>query len=51
MKKTLLATALTTAFILPAHADLRINGFANLVGGVTGSEESLYGYDDKLNFC
>jgi hypothetical protein len=50
MKKTLLATALTAAFILPAHADLRINGFANLIGGVTGSEESLYGYDDKFNF-
>jgi hypothetical protein len=49
MKKTLLATALTAAFILPAHADIRINGFANIIGGATGSEESLYGYDDKFN--
>ena len=50
MKKTLLAAVLTTAVVLPAQAEIRINGFANLVGGVTGSEESLYGYDDTFNF-
>jgi hypothetical protein len=50
MKKTLLATALTAALALPAHADIRINGFANLVGGITSSDETLYGYDDNINF-
>jgi len=49
MKKLIVAAALTAAFVLPAQADIRINGFANLIGGVTGSEESLYGYDDTFN--
>lgn len=34
-----------------AHADLRINGFANFTGGITSSEDSLYGYDDKISFA
>lgn len=49
MKKLLTLAALTaTAFT--ANAEIRINGFANLVGGITSSDESLYGYDDKISF-
>ncbi|MBF7072300.1 topoisomerase IV [Glaciecola sp. MH2013] len=50
MKKTLIAAALTASVALPAHAEIRINGFANLVGGVTSSDETLYGYDENFNF-
>jgi len=33
-----------------AHADIRINGFANLVGGITSSDDQLYGFTDKIDF-
>ena len=50
MKKVLLATAITMALATHAQAEVRINGFANFVGGMTGSDESLYGYDDGVSF-
>ncbi|MFC4701292.1 porin [Glaciecola siphonariae] len=50
MKKVLLATAMTAALISSAQAEVRINGFANVVVGSTGSDESLYGYDDNFSF-
>lgn len=50
MKKTLLATALATTLIAPVQAEIRLNGFANLVAGVTSSEDSLYGYTDSYSF-
>lgn len=51
MKKLLtIAIAALTASTFTANAEIRINGFANLVGGITGSDESLYGYDDKVSF-
>ena len=35
---------------MTAQAEVRINGFANLIGGMTSSEDSLYGYSDSINF-
>lgn len=39
-----------TATTLTAQADVRINGFANFIGGITSSDESLYGYNDDISF-
>lgn len=50
MKKLLTLTAIACATSFAAQAEVRINGFANLVGGITGSDESLYGYDDRVSF-
>lgn len=50
MKKVLLATAISMALASQAQAEVRINGFANFVGGMTGSDESVYGYDDGVSF-
>jgi hypothetical protein len=33
-----------------ANADLRINGFANFTAGMTASDDTLYGFDDNMNF-
>jgi hypothetical protein len=49
MKKLLALSTLTLA-CFAANAELRINGFANLVGGITPSDETLYGYEDKISF-
>jgi hypothetical protein len=50
MKKIIALSAITLASFA-TQADVRINGFANLVTGITtSSDESLYGYDDKLSF-
>jgi hypothetical protein len=50
MKKIIAFSALTLSS-LTAQADVRINGFANLIAGMTtSSDESVYGYDDKLSF-
>ena len=46
--KTLIALACAATFT--ANAEVRINGFANLIAGVTSSEDTLYGYDDKISF-
>ncbi len=48
--KKLLTIAALTATTLTAQAEVRINGFANLIGGVTSSDETLYGYTDEMNF-
>jgi hypothetical protein len=50
MKKALLATAVTMAMTSSAQAEIRINGFANFIGGITSSDDSLYGYDDNISF-
>lgn len=50
MKKiiTLSAIALTS---LASHAEVRVNGFANLVAGITTSaDETVFGYDDSFSF-
>jgi hypothetical protein len=48
--KKLLALSVFALMNATAHAEVRINGFANLIGGISGSDESLYGYDDKVSF-
>lgn len=48
--KKLLTIAALTASAFTANAEIRINGFANMVGGITSSDESLYGYDDQVSF-
>lgn len=48
--KKLLTIAALTATTMTAHAEVRINGFANFIGGITSSDETLYGYDDTLSF-
>jgi hypothetical protein len=48
--KKLLTIAALTATTFTAQAEVRINGFANLIGGITSSDETLYGYNDKMSF-
>jgi hypothetical protein len=48
--KKLLTIAALTATTLTAQADVRINGFANFIGGITSSDDSLYGYNDNISF-
>jgi hypothetical protein len=48
--KKLLTSAVLTATIFTAQAEVRINGFANLIGGITSSDETLFGYEDKISF-
>ncbi len=45
---SIIAVAMLATF--QAQADIRINGFANLTGGITSSDDSLYEYDDKVSF-
>lgn len=47
LSKTLL---LLSTVGLAAQAEVRINGFANLIGGITSSDDSLYGYEDDISF-
>ena len=46
--KTLIALSCAASFAV--NAEVRINGFANLIGGITSSDETLYGYDDNISF-
>jgi hypothetical protein len=48
--KKLLSIVALTATTFTAQAEVRINGFANLIGGITSSDETLYGYNDKMSF-
>jgi hypothetical protein len=48
--KKLLAIAALTATTFTAQAEVRINGFANLIGGITSSDETLFGYEDNISF-
>jgi hypothetical protein len=51
MKKIYILSAISLAIASAAtQAEVRINGFANLIGGITSSETALYGYDDDINF-
>jgi len=50
MKKLFVLSAITLASFATT-AEVRVNGFANLVGGITSSDESLYGYDDTISFA
>lgn len=52
MKKNILAMSLLTAlFSGTAIANLQMNGFASIKGGMTtGSDKTLYGYTNELDF-
>ncbi|MCH8538851.1 MAG: porin [Alkalimonas sp.] len=52
MKKSIMAISVATAlFSGAAVANLHINGFASIKGGMsTSSDKSLYGYTDELDF-
>lgn len=51
LKKSLIAATLSTLLAAPAYADLTINGFASIKAGMTlDSDDTLYGYDDSLDF-
>jgi hypothetical protein len=41
----------TLAVSSVAHADVRINGFANFTGGIASSEDTLYGFEDSIDFA
>lgn len=47
LSKTLLLLS-TVGF--GAQAEVRINGFANMIGGITSSDDVLYGYEDDISF-
>ena len=49
MKKLFALSVLTVAGFA-AQAEVRINGFANMIAGITGSDETFFGYDDKVSF-
>ncbi|MGO4891059.1 hypothetical protein [Flavobacterium sp. W21_SRS_FM6] len=49
MKKLILIGSLSL-LATSVQAELRINGFANLIGGITSSDDSMYGYDDDFSF-
>ena len=48
--KKLLTIAALTASTFTAQAEVRINGFANLIGGITSSDDSASGYTDRVSF-
>ena len=50
MKKIIALSAVALAVSSSVHAEVRINGFANLVGGITSSDDTLFGYDDNIGF-
>ena len=51
MKKALLTLAIATALPLTsAHAELSFNGFASIVAGKASSGDTLWGYDDDVDF-
>jgi hypothetical protein len=48
--RNLSIVAIAVLATFQAHAEIRINGFANLTGGITSSDDELYGYDDRVSF-
>nr|WP_136249643.1 porin [Ningiella ruwaisensis] len=48
LHKVALATAL--ALSASANADVRVNGFANLVAGYSDTDSSLFDYEDSVDF-
>ena len=51
MKNKLVFLSLAGLFACPTFADIQINGFANLIGGMTlDDDESVYDYDSDFNF-
>ena len=51
MKTKLAILSMAGLLATPALADIQINGFANLIGGMTlDDDESVYDYDSDFNF-
>jgi hypothetical protein len=51
MKTKIAILSMAGLVAAPAFADVQINGFANLIGGMTlDSDETVYDYDDDFNF-
>lgn len=50
LNKNLSVIAVAVLATFQAQAEIRINGFANLTGGITSSDDSLYDYDDNVSF-
>ena len=51
MKKTLLASILLASLTFSsAHAEVRFNGFANIVAGQTSNDDLLWGYEEDISF-
>jgi len=51
MKNKLALLSMAGLFAAPAFAEIQINGFANLIGGMTlDDDEAVYGYDSDFNF-
>jgi hypothetical protein len=50
LNKSLSIVAVAVLASFQAQADIRINGFANLTGGITSTDDTLYGYDDRVSF-
>ncbi len=50
MRKLFVFSAVALAVSTSAQAEVRINGFANLVTGMASSDDTLYGYDENFSF-
>ena len=51
MKKKLAILSMASLVAAPAIAEVQINGFANLIGGMTlDDNESVYDYDSDFSF-
>jgi hypothetical protein len=50
MKKIITIATLCASASMTAQAEVRINGFANFIGGMAESDKSLFGYNDKVSF-
>lgn len=51
MKNKLAILSLASLIAAPAYSDVQINGFANLIGGMTLDDgETIYGYDEDFSF-
>ena len=51
MKKIITIATICASTCFAAQAEVRINGFANFIGGMASSDDSLWGYDDRLSFA
>lgn len=49
MKKSLLAASIMVA-AASAQADVTINGFGNVVGGIASSDDVVLNFDDNIDF-
>ncbi len=50
MNKKIFAIIMMIAVSENVSSEVKINGFANFIGGITSSDDTLYGYDDNISF-